>query len=58
MKVKQISHNHLAEILEQSIIVETISIDGLFTHTIQHPTLGKCQTVQSSGDDALLITEK
>lgn len=56
MKVTQISHNHLAEILEQSTIVETINTGGLLSHTISHATLGKCQTVQGSGDDALLIT--
>jgi hypothetical protein len=57
MKVTQISHNRLAEILEQSTIVDTINTDGLLSHTIQHPTLGKCQTVMGNGDDVLLITE-
>jgi len=58
MKVTQISHNRLAEILEQSNIVETIDTGGLLSHTIQHPTLGNCQTVQGNSEDALLITEK
>jgi hypothetical protein len=56
MKVTQISHNRLAEILEQST-VETINTGGLLSHTIDHPTLGKCQTIQGNGDGCLLITE-
>jgi hypothetical protein len=57
MKVTQISHNRLAEILEQSTVVETINTGGLLSHTIDHPALGNCQTVQGSSDGCLLITE-
>jgi hypothetical protein len=56
MKVTQVSHSYLAEILAVSTIVETINTGGLLTHTISHPTLGNCQTVQGNGEDALLIT--
>jgi len=58
MKVTQVSHSHLAEILAVSKIVDTINAFALLSHTIQHPTLGNLITVQGNGEDALLITEK
>ena len=47
MKKEQISLSYLSDILEQSTIVETISTGGLLSHTINHPALGNCQTVQA-----------
>ena len=55
MKTQQITLSYLSDILEQSTIVETISTGGLLSHTINHPTLGECQTVQAE-DSCLLIT--
>ena len=47
MKTQQITLSYLSDILEQSTIVETISTGGLLSHTINHPALGNCQTVQA-----------
>ena len=58
MKTQQITLTYLSDVLEQSTIIETINTGGLLSHKISHPTLGICQTVQSSGDGCLLMTKK
>jgi hypothetical protein len=58
MRTETIDLQHLADVLEASIIIKTTDHARMLAHTIQHPTIGKATTIQSSGDGALLITLK
>ena len=55
MKATPITLEVLTDTLSGSTILETINSGGIISHTIDHPTLGKCQTVQSDSN-CLLIT--
>ncbi len=55
MKTETITLENLVDTLAASIIIDTINNGCLISHTIQHPTLGLCQTIQSDSD-CLLIT--
>ena len=56
MKATPITLEVLTDTLAGSTILETTNTSGMVSHTIDHPTLGKCLTVQGSDDDSLLIT--
>ncbi len=55
MKTEIITLDDLADTLAASTIINTIDQGNLLTHTINHPTLGKCQTIQADSS-CLLIT--
>jgi hypothetical protein len=55
MKATPITLEVLTDTLTASTILETTDTGGMISHTIQHPTIGKCQTIQS-GMECLLIT--
>ena len=57
MKATPITLEVLTDTLAGSTILETINTGGIVSHTIDHPTLGKCLTVQAD-DSFLLITCK
>jgi hypothetical protein len=54
MKTEIISLESLCDILEESTITETLNAGGMLCHAVNHPTIGKAQTIQS-GSDCLLI---
>jgi hypothetical protein len=55
MKVTPITLEVLTDTLAGSTNLETIDTSGMISHTIDHPTLGKCLTVQTDSN-YLLIT--
>ena len=58
MKATPITLEVLTDTLAGSTILKTINAGGgIVSHTIDHPTLGKCLTVQAD-DSFLLITCK
>ncbi|UOA09187.1 hypothetical protein [Methylobacter sp. S3L5C] len=56
MKTEVISLKTMCAILEAATITNTIDQGLLLSHTIQHPTLGLCQTIQA--DSACLLISR
>jgi hypothetical protein len=54
MRFSARSIDDLADTVAASTIIKTIDQGYLLSHTINHPILGRCQTIQA-GSECLLI---
>ena len=54
IKTEVITLDDLADTIAASTIIKTIDQGYILSHTINHPILGNCQTIQA-GSECLLI---